>query len=443
MKIIDNIKSLISRFTAFCLYCWKGVWRDPSTSMRVRIIKTINLCINTFLDKDLQKQAAALVYSTLLAIVPALALLFAIGRGFGFQTLISNELLRFFPAQEKVINTATNFVDSYLTQASQGLFVGIGIVFLLWTLISLLSNIENVFNSLWGIKSNRTFYRKITDYTALCLLVPILMVCSAGINIFMATFMKTIFGHTLLSPVVSILLDCAPFVLYCVAFTISFLIVPNTNVQLKYAAISGLICGIAFQLVQTLFISGQLYVAKYNAIYGSFSFLPLLLIWLHLSWLILLFGCTLTYSLQNIFHFTFTEDTDNIAPGYMRKLTVATAAIIVTRFKRSQPPCTLEYISRHHGLPIRLITGIVHTLHAAGVIYYVELTGGKRGLAPAVELSTYTLADLLRSIEAQGNADFVPGFTTRYHSVVRVIDKLNDIDLNAASTTLLASIEAE
>ncbi len=443
MKITERILSLKDKIVATALYCWEGVWRDPSNTLKVRVIKTLNLCVHTFLDTGLQARASSLVYSTLLAIVPAFALLFAIGRGFGLQNLLSSELYRFFPAQAQAINTAMGFIDSYLAQASQGLFVGIGVAMLLWTLISLLSDIENAFNNLWGIKTGRNFYRKITDYTAICLLVPVLMMCSAGINIFMATFMKSVFGQTMLSPLVNIVLDCAPFLLCCVAFTISFLIIPNTQVRFKYAAIAGFICGIAFQLLQTLFITGQVYVAKYNAIYGSFAFLPLLLIWLQLSWLIILFGCTLTFSLQNIFRYTFTAEISDISPVYMRKLTVVTAAVITTRFVRGLPLCTIGDISADYGLPIRIVRRIVEKLHSAGIIYYVEVKGDARALAPAVELSRFTLGDLLTKMELEGGKDFVPGFSTRYAKVEKIVDTIMKVEVKTASSVLLADIIVE
>ena len=440
MNLKDKITTLVNRAAALARYCWSGVWRDPSKSMKVRIIKTVNLCIRTFLDTDLQNRASSLVYSTLLAIVPAFALLFAIGRGFGLQNLLTSELYRFFPAQSKAIATALGFVDSYLSQASQGVFVGIGIVLLLWTLISLLSSIENAFNTLWGVKQGRNIYRKITDYTAICLLVPVLMLCSAGINIFMATALNTVFGHTMFSPLGSFLLDCAPFFLCCVAFTLSFLIIPNTRVRFKYAAISGLICGISFQLVQTLFISGQVYVAKYNAIYGSFAFLPLMLVWLQLSWLILLFGCALTFSMQNIFHFTYSEDSSNVAPSYMRKITVVIAAIIAHRFSTGGRPYTAGEISVKYGLPIRLIIRIAETLCNAGFIYYVETKGEERGLTPAVELADYTVGMLLAKVEEEGDNNFIPGFNKNYASIIAVINGISHAEITQASKTLLTSL---
>lgn len=300
---VTLIKRLIVKVRCIIDFCWTGIWRNESDSIWIKLLKTVNLSVRSFLDTGLQSKSAALTYNSILAIVPAFALLFAIGRGFGFQNLLQDQLYSFFPAQHQAISTALSFVDSYLEQASQGIFVGIGIVLLLWTLISLLGNIEAAFNHIWGIKQNRSLYRKVTDFTAIFLMIPILMICSSGISIFMSNTVQNNIDFRFLSPVFEVLLDITPFLLTCLAFTLAFILIPNTKVKFKYALISGIICGISFQILQQLFVSGQIYVSKYNAIYGSFAFLPLLLIWLQLSWLILLFGCVLTYSAQNIFRY--------------------------------------------------------------------------------------------------------------------------------------------
>lgn len=441
-KTLSKMAMLLAKAKAVAMYCWEGVWRDPSRSMKVKVLKTVNLSVRTFLNTDLQSRAASLTYSTLLAIVPAFALIFAIGRGFNLQDLIEQELYKAVPAQSAAISAAMGFVNSYLKQASQGLFVGIGIVFLLWTLISLLSQIENNFNLLWGVRKGRSMYRKVTDYTAICLLVPVMMVCSAGINIFMGTALNTLLGGSILSPFVSVMLDCAPFVLTCIAFMLSFLLIPNTHVKLKYAAISGLICGVAFQIIQILFITGQVYVAKYNAIYGTFAFLPLLLIWLQLSWLILLFGCTLTFSMQNIFQYTFTEDIRHVSPLFMRKLTVVAASIIARRFRAGEKPVTAGELSSRYGLPIRLVTEIIDVLQEAGIIYFVLLDekDAARGITPAVNLDTFTLGELIKSIDIYGRKDFIPSFNERYADALKVVDGIADSEYTAASKILLMEV---
>ena len=166
-RIMQNVK-----------YCIHDVWDDSRSVWSVRTVKIINLSIRSFLDRDLQMRSCALTYNTVLAVVPALAMLFAIARGFGFQNLLQSELFRYFPAQRQALETALSYVDNYLAQASQGIFIGIGLIFLLWTLISLMSNVEDTFNHVWGVSTKRSLQRKFTDYTALFLLLPLLMICS-------------------------------------------------------------------------------------------------------------------------------------------------------------------------------------------------------------------------------------------------------------------------
>lgn len=158
-----------------CLNLWNyyssGVWEDRRDNLKVNIIKTANLTVRTFMSTDLQSKACAMTYRTLLAVVPALALLFAIGRGFGLQSLLQKQVYSYFPSQSKALDMAFSFVDSCLAQASEGVFVGVGIVFLLWTIISLLSNVEDTFNQIWGVANGRSMFRKVTDYLAICMIL--------------------------------------------------------------------------------------------------------------------------------------------------------------------------------------------------------------------------------------------------------------------------------
>lgn len=405
-------------------YVTGGVWADTSTSIWVRIIKTGNLAFSSFADRNLQIRSMSLTYSTVLALVPAFALLFAIGRGFGFQNILEQSLYSYFPAQEKMISFVLGFVDSYLKEASQGLFVGIGVVVLLWTMVSLLSSIEDAFNSIWDIRHDRTLYQKVTDYIAICLMVPILMVCSSGISIFMSTTIDDNLHLTFLTPVINMVLELAPLFLAWISFSLSFCLIPNTKVEFKYAAISGGICAIAFQILQLLFVNGQIYVSKYNAIYGSFSFLPLLLIWLQLSWLILLSGCVLTYSLQNVFTYNFLGDVSTISNDYRRRLAVVVMAIIVERQLAGRKPMTVNTISSDYDVPIRIVNRLCEHLHSARLVYYVVLEHEKYGVAPAVECATLSVGELLRRLDAVGESDFIPRFHKLYSGALSKLDTL-------------------
>lgn len=427
MTLADRINRIIAKTKELVSYAVSGVWNDSRNTIGVRLIKTINLAVGSFMDRGLQIKSMSLTYSTVLALVPAIAMLVAIGRGFGFQDTLQNELYVYFPSQAKAISTALQFVDSYLKEAaSQGIFVGIGFIFLLWTIISLMSNIENAFNSIWDIRKDRTFIQKVTDYIAICLMVPILMVCSSGLSIFMSTTIADKIHIPFLTPMLDTMMETVPFLLCWIAFTVSFAVIPNTRVTFKYAAISGAICAVAFQFLQLLFVNGQIYVSKYNAIYGSFAFLPLLLIWLQLSWLILLSGCVLTYALQNVFTYDFLQNSDKITPNCRRGLQLAVMSVITSRYIETEKPLDSASISIHYQLPIRIIHRICSDLEKYGLAYEVKMEDNKTGYVPARDPEKLSVAQVLDTLDNSGEISSIPGFGTRFPEVVRTLKKLNE-----------------
>lgn len=432
----------VARCQSWWDYCSTGVWEQPSNTLKIKIIKTINLAVRTFMSTDLQSRACAMTYRTLLAIVPALALVFAIGRGFGFQTVIQSQLYDMFPSQHKAIGMAIGFVDSCLAQASEGIFVGVGVVFLLWTVVSLLDSVEESFNGIWGVTVDRSFFRKVTDYLAICIILPILMICSGGLQIFMSTAIQRLLPFDFLSPVIEVGLDFMSVMFGCLFFTGAYMLIPNARVHFKNALVSGIIAGLAFQLLQWIFLSGQLYVAKYNAIYGSFSFLPLMLIWMQLSWLITLAGALICYSAQNIGGATFSRQIDNISPAYRMNVTVAVLSVVVRRFHSAESPMTPAQISTVYGIPTRLVGLLVDRLIKAGLLVRVAAAGEQELTAdmpvqPATDLSVYTLGNVIRKLIEYGESDFIPSLSQEFPAVSRemaaVIGRLSEGD----SDTLL------
>ena len=423
-------------------YCVDGVWSDTRRNFKVNTIKTINLSVRSFLDSDLQNRASALTYNTLLALVPALALLFAIGRGFGFQNLLKSQLFTFFPAQQDALETALGFVDQYLEQASQGIFVGVGLVFLLWTMISLMSNIENSLNTVWGVKSDRPFARKVIDYTAILFLLPILMICSSGISIFMSSTVIDSGHFKIFTPALKIALDTAPFVLTWLSFTGLYILFPNTKVKFKNAFGSGIFAGTAYQILQYLFVTGQLYVSKYNAIYGSFAFLPLLLIWLQLVWSITLAGAVLCYSSQNIFQFNFDSDINSISLDYKRKISVVIMTLIVKRFQEEKSPLTVTDFAALYHMPSRLVTQLLTEMTDVGLIVavYSDEEREQRAYQPAIDIHTITLGTVLNKLNAQGSGQFIPHFTDEFGPVIKIVDESVDACIKRDSNILLMDL---
>lgn len=434
---------MVDRAMAAWYYVSQGVWEDKQQSWKIDVIKTLNLSARSFLNSDLQNKACALTYRMILAIVPALALLFAIARGFGFQNLLQTQLFKSFPAQQRVLETALGYVDSYLAQASEGIFVGVGIIFLLWTLISLLGYVESAFNAVWNIKDDRSMWRKLTDYTAICLVIPVLMICSSGISIFMSTTIPKTLPFLVKTPIISYMLDLASVVFCWLAFTGAYMLIPNTKVKFLNALIAGVLAGTGFLVLQWIFVSGQMYVSTYNAIYGSFSFLPLLLIWLQLVWLITLTGAVVCYSSQNIFRFSFEKQINTMSADYGRRVLLGVLAAIVQRFEKGEPPLNVNDLSKEYLLPPRLVDEIVNELITTGFITRVsneEIPLQERPLQPTREMSGERVSEVLLQLSTFGSNDFIPDFDTIFPGVDAVIDAI-DTELKDASSATLGSIK--
>ncbi len=229
---------------------------------------------------------------------------------------MQSQLFNFFPPKGEVLSTAFGFVDQYLAQASEGIFVGVGLVFLLWTMISLMSNIEMSFNRVWGINSDRSLGRKIIDYTAILFLLPILMICQSGVSLLMSTTILDNIHIRFITPALKVILDCTPFFLPGFPTRECICSSPTPRSSSRTLFCADFSPARHSRCFSSCFSPGQLYVSKYNAIYGSFAFLPLLLIWLQLVWTITLAGAVLCYSSQNIFQFNFRNDVNTISLDY-------------------------------------------------------------------------------------------------------------------------------
>ena len=312
-------------------------------------------------------------------------------------------------------------------------------------LISLLSNVEQTFNLIWGIKQNRGFWRKITDYTAMLLILPILMICGGGIAVFMSSTLQSVFHFSFMTPVISALLEVASWMFTWLFFAGVFILVPNTKVKIPNALLAGVLTGTAFLILQWLFVSGQLYVTRYNAIYGSFAFLPLLMLWLQLTWMAVLGGALICYSSQNIFMYAFSTQVSNISHSYLRKVEIAVATIIVERFVKSQIPLTRHQLAVLTEIPPRLLSDVLDHLMRAGIINRMVLDIRKEsyGYQPAVEPSLLTVGYVRSRLNNLGKDNFIPRFDDRFGSVVKAMDSLSEQFNKAADAVPLTSLKID
>ena len=412
-KSESRIKIFIDKIRKVWHFFTYGIWRITEHEVSgikehlVNIAKTIILTIRFFISDGLSKKASALTYNTLLAIVPVLALILAISKGFGFQDLLEQQLTQFFPRQEDIITKVFEFVTNYINQTKNGLFVGIGLVFLIWTIIGLIGNIELAFNHIWQIKRSRTYFRKFTDYLSTLLILPILMVVSSGLSIFITTSIKLPYFQFIFDPISVMIFRLAPYVITSILFTILFIIIPNTRVRFLNAFWAGIVSGIAFQIFQGFYIRGQIWVSKYNAIYGSFAALPLLLLWVQLSWLICLFGAELAYASQNIKNFSFEQDANNISRRYHDFVLILIATLIVKRFQNDLPPLNSEEISSLYKIPSKLTSQILQKLVDIGIVREVVNDNERiHAWQPAMDIHQISVGLVLDRLEKFGSENF-------------------------------------
>jgi membrane protein len=272
------------------------------------------LTIRFFTEKRVTAQAAALTYSTLLSMVPILAVVFAIARGFGYNKYIELWFRKIMSTQPQIADLIVDFVNRYLAHTQSGIFLGIGLLFMLFTVLMLVNNIEETFNEIWQVSNARPIMRSIVNYLAMFFIFPIMIIISMGVAIVMATVADVIDDIALLAPAIHLLLDFSPYLLMSLLFILLYVYMPNTKVKWSCAIIPGILAGVAMHILQLFYIYSQIWVTGYNAIYGSFAALPLFMLWLQISWTICLFGAQLTYTNQNLNRFGINLEPIDIHP---------------------------------------------------------------------------------------------------------------------------------
>ena len=288
---------------------------SPMIKKRLKeIYRIMYLTIRFFTEKRVTAQAAALSYSSLLAMVPILAVIFAIARGFGYNKYIEIWFRKMMSTQPQMADLIVDFVNRYLVHTQSGVFLGVGLLFMLYTTLMLVNNVEETFNEIWRVSNARPIMRSLVNYLAMFFLFPILILVSMGLSIFMATIAHKIDDFRLLSSAVLELLDVSPFLLMSLFFVLLYVYMPNTKVRWSCAIIPGILAGAGMYFLQLFYIYSQIWVTGYNAIYGSFAALPLFMLWVQISWTICLFGAQLTYTNQNLNRFGINLEPIDIHP---------------------------------------------------------------------------------------------------------------------------------
>ncbi|MBL7935420.1 MAG: YihY/virulence factor BrkB family protein [Bacteroidia bacterium] len=402
-----NVVTLFKRFTHFLNH---NLWRvrldklGKKQSFLVRQLRVFSLAINGFNEDKCLLKATALTYYTLFSIVPIIALAFAIAKGFGFQETLQQDLLMKFQDQKDILTQAFVYADKMLANTKGGLIAGVGIVLLLWSIISLLNSIENSFNEIWEIKRGRTWTRKITDYLSIMLIGPIFIILSGGLTVWLKTGLDNVASNVaIISPATALFLKLFAFALIWAMFIFLYMALPNTKVTFKGAAMGSLIAAILFELLEWAYVSSQIGVAQYNKIYGSFAALPLFLIWVQYSWFVVLFGAELTFAHQNVDHYELENEINNISDRYKRVIALMIANLVVKNFNEGKTALTSIEIAAKLDLPVRLARMVINEFIETGVFNEIKMSNDKDiGYQPGISDGKLTVKFIIDKLDEKG-----------------------------------------
>jgi membrane protein len=416
----NSTPDIKDRFTRAIEFISTDIWRARLEDLpfgKSFLIKQLRIIILTLRGFDEDKcffRASSLTFYTLLSIVPVAAMLFGIAKGFGFEKLLRNELFERFPgeAQQEVLTKVIEFAESMLEATKGGLIAGIGLVVLFWSVVKVLSYIETSLNDIWEIKENRTWGRKFSDYLAVMIISPLLIIVSSSATVFITSQITQLTNQIkllgMISPLIFLSFKLIPYVLIWILFSVIYILMPNTKVNLKAGIVSGIIAGTIFQLVQWAYISFQVGTARYNAIYGSFAALPLFLLWVQISWWVVLFGAELSFASQNVGTYEYEPDSSEISHAFKKLLTLRVAHLLIRNFSRCESPLTDLQISMRLEMPIRLLHQILYDLVESGL--FVETRTGDEnifGYQPACDINKLTINSIVEAIEHHG-AEGIP-----------------------------------
>ena len=394
----------------------EDIWRIRGGSLRrplALLLKGLRILVLAFrgLAEDHGPlRASALTFWTLLSVVPVLAMLFGIAKGFGFQKTLVKQLITQLQGQEEVLKWIIDFAHRMLAHTQGGVIAGVGVVVLFWSIFKLLRQVEQAFDDIWGIPKGRSLGRKVTDYLAVLLIAPILFFLSSTLTVLVSgqikVFVDQISLLAVISPGIHLLLRFLPHCALWILFTFIYVFMPNTRVRLVAGAVAGIAAGSLYYLFQWTYIAFQIGVTRYNTIYGSFAALPLFLVWLNTSWLIVLFGAEIAFACQNVDTYELEPDFENVSPAAKRLLSLHMVHLLVKGFSESGKSWTDEEMSAELDVPIRLVRQILFELSAAGIVSRVQLDD-ERALAyqPARDPDDLTIHYVTRALERRGRND--------------------------------------
>ena len=392
----------------------KGLWQidvDTIPKWKAVLVSSLRILIKAgkgFQDDQCMLRASALTFYSLLSFVPVLAMAFGIAKGFGMEGVLETELRKSLSSQPEAMEYLIEFSNSMLEGTKGGFIAGIGVVLLIWSVMKVLGHIETAFNSIWNITKNRPFVRKITEYIAVMLFGPVFIIFSSSATVFITSqvrHMSQSFDvHDYVGPFMFFMIKLTPYVSVWLLFTLLYMIMPNTKVKFKNALIAGIVGGTIFQFSEWGYINFQVGAVKYNTVYGSFAALPLFLVWLQISWLIVLFGAELSYFIQTYDKHGVLNEAKKISTSLRRRLSLLIMKSILSNFKEEGDLLSVKEIKSNLKLPGNIVQEIIDDMKEAKMLSSIKENKVIK-YQPRIDPELLTVDYILKSLDDLGHDD--------------------------------------
>jgi len=382
-----------------------------------------------FWGDDCYSKSSILTLYTLQSLVPFFAFLIGIAKGFGFDTYLTEFLTEAFEKQKEVMNYAIGISYSVLSHLKGGVIAGIGVLFLLWTVLNLLSYIETILNQIWKINIPRPVWRKISNYIAILLICPIIIVISSSLTVYIKTQIAQLYAYPLLETVSIYLLwmfKIFPFLLSWLLFFLLYILMPHTRVVIFPRFLAAIFAGSAFQLWQLIYINAQIYIFSYNVVYGTVAILPLFLIWLQVSWMIALAGAELAAHIENDYHY----DKGSLKDGTVEKINRDQLALLILHyclntFYSCTTPLTDVDLSKKLRIPLNLTQNMLHILSEGGILAAFSMKNGITGYHPLCNPNFFTIKKVCDIIDKASDIEVLTESTEALRIINRLLEKIH------------------
>ena len=410
----------------------KLIWNEEVSALpwwKAWLIKSIQICfvvVRDVVDGQLTLRAMSLVYTTLLALVPLLAVSFSVLKGFGVHNEIEPLLLNFLsPLGEKGVEISSRIIG-FVDNVKAGVLGSLGLALLIYTVISLIQKIESSFNYTWRVKRTRPLAQRFSDYLSVILIGPVLIFTALGIT---ATLTNTAMVQKVVAikPFGSLLQTVShllPYLLIITAFTFFYVFVPNKKVQLTSALIGGTAAGILWEVTGWGFATFVAKSTKYTAIYSGFAILIMFMLWVYLSWLILLVGANIAYYHQHPESLTPERRSLRLSNRFKEKLSLLVMFMVGQNHYHNRPEWSLNDLAQQLRVPADVLEPIVESLENKRIL--VSTATDPSTYLPGRPLDTTEIKEVLdavRTADEMHNSNF-----SELPAEFAVDQVINDVD---------------